>query len=52
MWQTYFRDQDLLDEIQKDVRRTRTELNFFKIPTDPEQIEKYSKEEIAKFLGV
>ena len=28
-WSTFFKDQDLWDEIEKDVKRTRTDLNFF-----------------------
>ena len=34
-WHTYFQDQDILDEIEKDVKRTRTELKFFSRPIDP-----------------
>ncbi len=28
-WNRFFRDQDLWDEIEKDVKRTRTDLSFF-----------------------
>lgn len=29
VWNTFFKDQELWDEIEKDVKRTRRELNFF-----------------------
>lgn len=29
MWYNLFRDQDMMEEIQKDVRRTRQEIGFF-----------------------
>jgi len=28
-WNKFFKDQDLWDEIEKDVKRTRTDLSFF-----------------------
>ena len=31
-WKTYFDDIDLFEEIDKDVRRTRTHMNFFFMP--------------------
>lgn len=34
-WNQFFDDNDLWDEIWKDVRRTRTEIGFFKLPLDP-----------------
>lgn len=33
-WNNFFADNDLWDEIWKDVRRTRTEIGFFKLPLD------------------
>lgn len=33
-WDNFFADHDLWDEIWKDVRRTRTEIGFFKLPLD------------------
>jgi len=30
VWNTYFKDQEIWDEIEKDVKRTRTEMQFFK----------------------
>ena len=36
-WHTFFQDQDILDEIEKDVKRTRTELKFFSRPLDSKQ---------------
>ena len=29
VWNTFFKDQELWDEIEKDVKRTRREMNFF-----------------------
>ena len=29
VWLNFMRDQDTLDEIQKDIRRTRSELQYF-----------------------
>jgi hypothetical protein len=34
-WHTYFQDEEILDEIEKDVKRTRTELEFFSRPINP-----------------
>ena len=34
-WSRYFNDQDLWTEIEKDVRRTRTDLNYFCKAYDP-----------------
>lgn len=36
-WETFFADNELWDEIWKDVRRTRTEMGFFKLPLDPKK---------------
>jgi len=35
MWNKYFRDQELWEEIEKDVRRTRSDLSFFTDALDP-----------------
>lgn len=29
IWNTYFKDQEIWDEIEKDVKRTRTEMGYF-----------------------
>jgi hypothetical protein len=34
-WHIYHKDQDLRDTIDKDVKRTRPELHFFFLPSDP-----------------
>ena len=34
-WGRYFNDLELWNEIEKDVRRTRTDLNFFTDAYDP-----------------
>jgi hypothetical protein len=33
-WYRYFEDQEVLDEIEKDVKRTRSEISFFGRPVD------------------
>lgn len=44
-WTMYFKDIELLDEIQKDVRRTRAQMSFFFMPADSSL--EISNEEIA-----
>lgn len=34
-WNQYFKDQDIWEEIEKDVKRTRTDLSFFYKAVDP-----------------
>jgi hypothetical protein len=34
LWNTFFKDQELWDEIEKDVKRTRREMNFFSKAVD------------------
>lgn len=34
-WSKYFYDIELLEEIEKDVRRTRAQMSFFFMPVDP-----------------
>jgi TBC1 domain family member 13 len=34
LWNTFFKDQELWDEIEKDVKRTRREMNFFSKAAD------------------
>lgn len=34
-WNQYFLDLDIWDEIEKDVKRTRTDMNFFYTATNP-----------------
>lgn len=29
IWNTYFKDQEIWDEIEKDVKRTRTDMKYF-----------------------
>ena len=36
-WHKFFKDQDLWDEIEKDVKRTRTDLSFFYKAVDATQ---------------
>ena len=35
IWNTYFKDQEIWDEIEKDVKRTRTEMGYFQAALDP-----------------
>lgn len=46
VWNTFFKDQELWDEIEKDVKRTRTDMNFFYLALDPSLNE--SKENLAR----
>ena len=34
VWNTFFKDQELWDEIEKDVKRTRTDMYFFYLALD------------------
>jgi hypothetical protein len=29
VWNTFFKDQEIWDEIEKDVKRTRTDMHYF-----------------------
>jgi len=40
IWKTYFRDQEIWEEINKDVRRTRSETGYFEKPLIPQKITK------------
>lgn len=33
-WKNYFEDEEIHEEIEKDVKRTRTEIHFFSKPTE------------------
>mmetsp|Transcript_11005 Transcript_11005/g.16688 ORF Transcript_11005/g.16688 Transcript_11005/m.16688 type:complete len:336 (-) Transcript_11005:371-1378(-) len=35
VWNTYFKDQEIWDEIEKDVKRTRSDMYFFYLAIDP-----------------
>mmetsp|Transcript_4707 Transcript_4707/g.8028 ORF Transcript_4707/g.8028 Transcript_4707/m.8028 type:complete len:231 (-) Transcript_4707:789-1481(-) len=35
VWNTFFKDQEIWDEIEKDVKRTRTDMHFFQLAIDP-----------------
>jgi hypothetical protein len=45
-----FTDRNLLEEIDKDVRRTHTDLNFFFMPTDLTDRENLTNEEISEIV--
>ncbi len=36
-WDNYLQDLELLEEIERDVRRTRAQMSFFFMPVDPDQ---------------
>jgi hypothetical protein len=38
-WKSYFADQQLWIQIEKDVRRTQPEMHFFFLPTSPDGAE-------------
>ena len=46
VWNTFFKDQEIWDEIEKDVKRTRTEMNHFHLATDPARCK--SQEDLAR----
>ena len=35
VWNTFFKDQEIWDEIEKDVKRTRTDMRYFQAAVDP-----------------
>jgi hypothetical protein len=35
LWNKYFKDQELWEEIEKDVKRTRSDISFFFEAVDP-----------------
>ena len=37
MWNQYFKDREIWEEIDKDVKRTRSDMNFFNQPVDQEK---------------
>ena len=37
VWNTFFKDQELWDEIEKDVKRTRTDMEFFFLALDKDR---------------
>lgn len=34
VWNTFFKDQEIWDEIEKDVKRTRTDMSYFYLAVD------------------
>lgn len=34
VWNTFFKDQEIWDEIEKDVKRTRTDMGYFYLALD------------------
>jgi len=37
VWNTFFKDQEIWDEIEKDVKRTRTDMYYFYLSIDAEK---------------
>lgn len=46
VWNTFFKDQEIWDEIEKDVKRTRTDMYYFYLAIDAEKNK--SPENIAR----
>jgi hypothetical protein len=46
VWNTFFKDQELWDEIEKDVKRTRTDMYFFYLALD--ESKNKSKDDLAR----
>ena len=47
-WSRYFNDQELWTEIEKDVRRTRTDLNYFCNAYDPSENTRENQEQLRR----
>ena len=37
VWNTFFKDQEIWDEIEKDVKRTRSDMYYFTTALDPKR---------------
>lgn len=46
LWNKYFKDQELWEEIEKDIKRTRSDIMFFFEPVDPEKNDQSNKEQL------
>jgi hypothetical protein len=46
-WKSYFDDLVLLEEVEKDVRRTRSHMHFFMMPANNDKNKIFSNEEIS-----
>lgn len=46
VWNTFFKDQEIWDEIEKDVKRTRSDLHYFTKAID--KTRNVSAEDIAR----
>lgn len=46
VWNTFFKDQEIWDEIEKDVKRTRTDMYYFYLAIDAEKNK--SPEDLAR----
>ena len=48
VWKSYFEDLELNELIEKDVRRTRTQMHFFFMPANTDKLSTLSNEDISK----
>ena len=54
VWNTFFKDQEIWDEIEKDVKRTRTDMGYFYLALDhkrnssPEDLARLDKQQDTK----
>jgi len=47
-WKTYFECHELLEEIEKDVRRTRTQMSFFFMPVNINNLKTFNSDDIVE----
>jgi len=52
VWKSYFEDLELMELIEKDVRRTRTHMHFFFMPANTEQLSTLTNEDISKMADM
>ena len=47
VWKTYFEYSELIEEIEKDIKRTRTQMSFFFMPVKLENLKNFNNEDIV-----
>jgi len=48
IWKNYFECNELREEIEKDVRRTRTQMSFFFMPVNKNEMQNYNSNDIVE----
>ncbi len=48
VWKNYFECQELMEEIEKDVRRTRTQMSFFFMPVRIENLQNFDSNDLVE----